>query len=767
LTGLLAVAMAGCHGTGPDASRKPPDPSARMTIPLEQIPLPPITAAPVQPTICPAPDEAIEAYVDGRYQLHANQPRAAVDSFIRAAALDPTSEAVQFDLGRAEEQAGNPQSAIAAFDRASAINPAAVAPMLAAGRLLRQQGQPDAAIDRLHRALLSPDFIDDGQGAAVRLWLARSLGSAGYLTASVKQLDLVIARLNDTTADLRDDPTILEVLRRPVILDLDQADLLEGQQLYQQAARMLGRAADLEPGDPELTARLVADLFRLDRGPEAVDRASALVAADHAAPDSVALLTQACAAVDPPRDPAEILLQLAATNPHDPGLRSAAVDALVTAGRRADAVTFCRRAHSADPADVAAVELLVKLVLGDPGGGAESARAVIETAAADPDAVDRLAPLWSAAIQSPAAPVPADIQSRSLPAAARDWYVSQLLETRRRKGESAKSLAQAVADRPAFAPAYRDALDRIWADPRQLSDWKMSRSGELVRTAESAGDPALAAELRGRTQARAGHPDAAAPAFAAAIQMDPKSATVRLQAALAAGGPSRIESDLWQVVADFPAFPGGYRALESVFLAEKPIPQDQLQRLAILWRANLPEDLQARLLEARLDVDAGDDAAAEKLLAALVDPSPDDPAVFDAARAFFSHAGRVDELARRLQARLDTRPGDTVLIAEVVTLFTSMHRGAEAVRVLDTAHTLGAPNPVALYPLANLYANAGEPATATDVLREVLKADPDFAAACNDLAFYLIDAGTDLPAAGELIQRALRKEPDNPACFDS
>jgi tetratricopeptide (TPR) repeat protein len=763
----MVIASAGCHAPAGEPDGKSLDQSGRVLMSLEQIPLPPPPTAPVRPTTGPVPDEAIEAYLDGRSKLHANQPRAASDAFARAAALDPTSEAVQFDLGRAEEQAGNRERAIAAFDRAAAIDPAAVAPLLAAGRLLQQQGRADAAIDRLHRALKSPELAEDGQGAAVHLWLGRALGSAGYLSASVGQLKLVIARLNDATSDLRNDPSILEVLRRPVILDLDQADLLEGQQLYEPAAQLLGRAADLEPGDVELISRLVTDLFRLDRGPEAVDRASALVVADHAGPDSVAVLTRACAAVDPPRDPADVLLQLANNDPHDPSLQSAAVDALVTAGRRADAVAFCRRARSADPADVAAVELLAKLVLDEPGGSAEAARAVIQTAAADPDAVDRLAPLWSAAMQSAAAPAPAEIAAWAVPAGARDWYLSQRFDAQRRKGESAAALVRAVTDRPPFAPAYRDALDRIWADSRQTSQWKLDRSGQLTRSAESAGDPALASELRGRSDARAGRSSDAALAFAAAMQMNPKSATVRLQAALVAGSPAQVESDLWQVAADFPTFAGTYHALESIYLADKSNPQEPIQRLAVLWRANLPADIRGRLLEARLAVNRGDDAGAEKLLAALIDESPDDPAEFDAARAFYSRVGRLDDLARRLQTRLDSRPGEVALVAEVVTLFTSMHRAAEAVRVLDAARAVLAGDPIALYPLANLYAKAGEPAAATDVLREVLRSEPDFAAACNDLAFYLIDAGTDLPAAGDLVQRALKMEPDNPAFLDS
>ncbi|OYV28874.1 MAG: hypothetical protein B7Z82_01680 [Halothiobacillus sp. 20-54-6] len=56
---------------------------------------------------------------------------------------------------------------------------------------------------------------------------------------------------------------------------------------------------------------------------------------------------------------------------------------------------------------------------------------------------------------------------------------------------------------------------------------------------------------------------------------------------------------------------------------------------------------------------------------------------------------------------------------------------------------------------------------ARDTLRQVIKEDPNNAAALNALGFTLADENTDLVEAHELIQKALTIEPDNAAYLDS
>jgi tetratricopeptide (TPR) repeat protein len=762
--GILAVVIAGCHAPG--AHPGPANPDREATL-LKDIPIPPLPPAPAAPTTSFAPATAIRFYVDGRSELLAGKGPAAVDDLTKAAAADPNSKDVLYDLGRAEEVVGNSDAAIDAYDRATAIDPTAVAPQLAAGRLLQTAGRSDAAIDHLHRALNSPKLVDDGQGVAVHLWLARALGSAGYVVAAVDQFNIVIDRLNNPTSDLRNEPSILDVLRRPLILDLDRADLLESQQRYDLAIQILERSAEAAPDDAEVAGRLVTDLIKTNVAAEAVERAGRLVVAAHASTESLAVLGKACAATIPPVDETDQLLKIAAAHPADTGVRAAAIAALTRANRTVDALAFVTKCHAQFPADPSVTTDLVRQLL-RAARPVDAFKAVIDTASADPDAVDRLEPSW-AAITRPGRRTllnPDDVM-RLTPDGARDWYLSRLLDDLHRKGDSAKALADAVSRRPVFPPAFRTALDRIDQDLRETPDWKQAHADELARTAEAGGAPWLSAELHGIALLDAGNPALASKAIAAARQLNPNSAEVRFQSAKVAGSPVQVEFALWQNITDFPTFVGSYRALATIYLAGPVAPRDELEQLAATWSANLPDDFGGPLLQVRLAADRGDDAEAEKILSGLIDLAPNDATVFDAARAFYSRIGKLESLARRLQSRLETRPRDVPVVAEVVTLFTSLNRSPEAIRVLDASRTAMAGDPTGLYPLANLYSKAGESATAVELLRDVIKLDPNFAAACNDLAFYLIDQGKDLAEAGELVARALKLEPDNPAFLDS
>jgi tetratricopeptide (TPR) repeat protein len=763
-TGILAIPIAGCHAPAGHAGLANAD---RETTLLKDIPIPPLPPAPAEPTTSFAPSTAIRFYVDGRSELLAGKGPAAVDDLTKAAAADPASKDVLFDLGRAEELVGNSDAAVDAYDRATAIDPAAVAPQLAAGRLLQTAGNAQSAIDHLHRALNSPKLADDGQGLAVHLWLARALGSAGYVVAAVDQFNIVIDRLNHPTSDLRNEPSILDVLRRPLILDLDRAELLETQQRYDLAIQILTRSAEAVPDDAEVTGRLVTDLIKTGVAAEAVERAGKLVTAAHASAESLAVLGKACAATIPPVDPTDQLLKIATAHPTDGGVRAAAIDALTKSNRPDDALAFSTRCHTRFPADPSVTTDLVRLLL-RAARPVDAFRAVVETASADPDAVDRLEPSW-ASITRPGRRTllnPGDV-THLPPDGARDWYLSRLLDDLHRKGDSAKALAEAVGRRPVFPPAFRTALERIDQDPRQTPEWKQAHADELAGIADTAGAPWLAAELHGIALVDAGKSDRAAAAFATARKLNPESAQVCFQAAKVAGSAGQIEVALWQNITDFPAFVGSYRALETICLADPAAPREELEQLAAMWTASLPDDFGGPLLQARLAADRADDADAEKILSGLIDRAPNDATVFDAARAFYSRTGKLEALARRLQARLETRPRDVPVVAEVVTLFTSMNRSPEAVRVLDASRTAMAGDPAGLYPLANLYSKAGQSATAVELLREVVRLDPHFAAACNDLAFYLIDQGDDLSEARELVARALELEPENPAFLDS
>jgi tetratricopeptide (TPR) repeat protein len=72
-----------------------------------------------------------------------------------------------------------------------------------------------------------------------------------------------------------------------------------------------------------------------------------------------------------------------------------------------------------------------------------------------------------------------------------------------------------------------------------------------------------------------------------------------------------------------------------------------------------------------------------------------------------------------------------------------------------------------LFALADVYADAGRNGDAERVLRQVIAAEPGNANALNYLGYMLAVRGDQLDEAIDLVQRALKSEPDNGAYLDS
>jgi tetratricopeptide (TPR) repeat protein len=72
-----------------------------------------------------------------------------------------------------------------------------------------------------------------------------------------------------------------------------------------------------------------------------------------------------------------------------------------------------------------------------------------------------------------------------------------------------------------------------------------------------------------------------------------------------------------------------------------------------------------------------------------------------------------------------------------------------------------------LFTLADIYADAGRGTDAEKVLRQIVAAEPMNAGALNYLGYLLAVRGEQLDEAIQLVQRALKEEPDNGAYLDS
>jgi tetratricopeptide (TPR) repeat protein len=92
---------------------------------------------------------------------------------------------------------------------------------------------------------------------------------------------------------------------------------------------------------------------------------------------------------------------------------------------------------------------------------------------------------------------------------------------------------------------------------------------------------------------------------------------------------------------------------------------------------------------------------------------------------------------------------------------------AKAVEVLQNAKRLDSSDPAASAALAKAFFNNGRLDEFQDVLRRVVRLQPDNAAALNNLAFLIAEVGGDLNEAKELVERALRKNANDSSAQDT
>ena len=99
--------------------------------------------------------------------------------------------------------------------------------------------------------------------------------------------------------------------------------------------------------------------------------------------------------------------------------------------------------------------------------------------------------------------------------------------------------------------------------------------------------------------------------------------------------------------------------------------------------------------------------------------------------------------------------------------YASQKRYDDAVRVIEQAETTFGESDEFTFRLANFYEQAGRLADAERELRRMIERDPLDGNALNYLGYMLADRTDRHAEAVELIERALRGEPDNPAYLDS
>ncbi len=491
-----------------------------------------------------------------------------------------------------------------------------------------------------------------------------------------------------------------------------------------------------------------------------------------ATPESLALLKEIYGKAGGDEAVARELQRLHRERPDDQGVLFALAEVLNGLGRTEQAKALLVEAARESNYQIDLVKRLYKLY-DDAGDVRSAAQLLIEAMASRPDQTRDLAALWLD-LRRPWRKTRitiALVQELEVPAqaqASKMFWLSELARAWNRDGLAEKALADSVKEVPPFAPAFRSMLSRYWV----RSDWdeskKRNESEALISSVERHGASPLAAELRGLMWLNLKDPAKAAAEFAKAQQLGGDSVDLRLAYAVAlqnSGQEDRAEKALLKLVEDVPNCEDAY--LQLFHRALKGGDPQQAVRILQTWLTADPANVNARVLQATVMLRAEKADTAERIYADLLQREPNNPEVLAGATAFYGDTGRMEEFLTKLEAHRAAHPEDRTVIEQLVLLYATRNKKADAIRVLDETRTQMTKEPDLLYYLSGLYQRVGEKETSEAVLEQVIDIDPQHAAACNDLGYTWAEQNKNLLRAESLVRTAVQKEPDNQSYLDS
>jgi tetratricopeptide (TPR) repeat protein len=167
-------------------------------------------------------------------------------------------------------------------------------------------------------------------------------------------------------------------------------------------------------------------------------------------------------------------------------------------------------------------------------------------------------------------------------------------------------------------------------------------------------------------------------------------------------------------------------------------------------------------------MNAGKAADARKLLeAAAKKKSPPDVGVLymlAQSQRQLKDLAAAEATAKQLKSAYPDDPRVPYLDAQ---LLQDRGRTADAINAFEGMIKVAPDNASLVYEYASLLERAGRVPDAERVLRDQLSKDPLDANALNSLGYLLADHGQKLDEAVDLVQRALKVEPENPSFLDS
>jgi predicted Zn-dependent protease len=758
------------------AATQPVDPKSYLT--LDQIqPAPTLAAPATEPTTRPSLD-ALVLFARARDAMNQGQRYTAITHLEKAISLDPNGYDLRYELGKAYMTISSVDDrALDAFEHAAAIDPNHLDLQVQLGRIYLAKGQLARGIEHLRLALATKQYAsgdDEGSATVADFFLARALKEAGYDRAALDEYEATLKRLSNPTLQIRQDQELGYLINRPDLLYVQMGELYERHSAYDQALQAYQAAADHDPKNADLQARLARVLASLGRRDEALGKTASLIFSSSASQDSLTLLRDVCNRLNLPGGEIAALEKLHQDQPKDRAVLSALVDLLVTNHRNSEAEQLLTTAWKGSPGDVQLTRRLVGL-LRQRDAVDEAARVLVISLAQNPDALRNLTPMWNELLrpsQRNRLRIETIQKMHFSPdeEAAKQFWISRIADLFHRDALAKSALEQSIKATPPFAPAYRSLLAQTWVQDELSTEQKLAASQRLADTAAAGGNAALATEIQGLTLLNQKKTVEAGNVLGKAIEQGGKSPDLLLAQAVAARAPGKdaqFEQSLWRLISDYPLYEDGYALLFRYYADPDVGSLNQAMKVLSTWLGSDPQSMSARLVQASVDAQLGQERDAETQLQRLFVEDPDNPEVLEGLRAYYARAGRLDQFTTQLEDYRGKHPQDTDVVAKLASIYADQKRMAEATRVLDATRAAVADDPDLLYNVAQLYAHFEQKQTTEDVLQQVVKLDPNHASASNDLGYTWADEGKNLAGAESLIRVAVAAEPDNESFLDS
>jgi len=159
-------------------------------------------------------------------------------------------------------------------------------------------------------------------------------------------------------------------------------------------------------------------------------------------------------------------------------------------------------------------------------------------------------------------------------------------------------------------------------------------------------------------------------------------------------------------------------------------------------------------------------AAADSAKAALVD-NPDDPRLVRLEAQALRQSGRAEQGIALLEESAKKRADDPMAFIALAQIYSDAERGPQAVRVLQDALVKFPSDNTITFELGAVLDKQKRFADAEAAFQQLLKRDPENAAALNYLGYMLAERGERLDESVTLVKKALEIDPENGSFLDS